>query len=413
MLRISLLFRQFIDNLTIENYPSHVIFVSKQDILDIEEIKAPSFVNLVKLNSLSNLQRLSKQNYTKIVFIFFSFFFSFLGLNNYVEYQEIELDGLSSLIKLQQIKLNSLERFSARNLTSLKHLSLDIKEPINENMSVVFESVSAIISLHLKGSFSNLNLDSLVNLEDLELNGKLNADFNNDLFKNLCNHLQRLASYLLFNQKQFTNLFYRYVFPSLRILHLQNSKITKLEKKFFQRFETLQTLNVVCNNELQAIDSDAFSSLSNLVVLNLNDNFIEKIDNKTFSSLIQLKTLNLRNNYIEIIEDYTFLNLKNLTELDLSLNIKLCVLNAHSFVGLENLQKLDLGYCKLSIINPQTFIGLRNLKNLNLRNKELRHFDLRILNDLSEIEKIYLSDNCISNKDEILESCQASKIHFC
>lgn len=65
MVLISLLFRQFIDNLTSENYPSHVIFVSKKDILDIEEIDAPNFVNVVKLNSssidFSKLQQLSKQ----------------------------------------------------------------------------------------------------------------------------------------------------------------------------------------------------------------------------------------------------------------------------------------------------------------------------------------------------------------
>ena len=334
-----------------------------------------------------------------------------LGLDNYVEYLEIELDGLASL-RMLRLKLHSLEQFSAKNLTKLQHLGLDIDEPINQNLPVVFDGVSNIFSLHLKGSFSNLNLDNLDNLEDLELYGKLNADFNCDLFKNLCNHLQRFASYLICNQKQITNILYPHKFPSLLILHIQNSKITRLENNLFQGFQMLQTLNIVEKN-LRTIDSDAFSSLINLVELNLNDNSLEKIDNRTFSSLIQLKTLNLRNNYITIIEDNTFSNLKNLRELDLSMNIFLSVLNPQSFTGLDNLQKLNLGYCKLSIINPQTFIGLSNLKNLFIKNKEIEYFDLRILEVFIKIEKIYLYGSKISNKDEILESCKASKIHFC
>ena len=49
MVLICLLFHRFLDNLTAENFPSHVILVSKKDILNIEEIDFSSFVRRAKL----------------------------------------------------------------------------------------------------------------------------------------------------------------------------------------------------------------------------------------------------------------------------------------------------------------------------------------------------------------------------
>ena len=292
-----------------------------------------------------------------------------------------------------------------KNLTSLRFLGLTIKEEsINENLSLVFERVRSITSLNLKGCLSNFNFDSLVNLRSLRLNGNINEDFNYDLLKNVCNDLQAFESHFIFDQKQFTKLFYGLKFPSLYSLRIERSSIKKLEKKVFQEFQKLHRLKIANNHDLQTIDSDSFSSMSNLVYLDLNDNRIEKIDNRTFSSLIQLKTLNLRHNLIRFIEENTFSNLKNLSELDLSWNILLSVLNPLSFSGLENLKDLNLDRCRLSTLNPQTFIGLSNLKSLSIRNEQLGYFDLRILENLSKIEKIYLSGKSLSNKDEVLKN---------
>ena len=67
MVLISLLDRRFLDNLTDETYPSHVIFVNKRDALNIRQITAPYFtkgvkltcssIDLSKLESLKNCKR--------------------------------------------------------------------------------------------------------------------------------------------------------------------------------------------------------------------------------------------------------------------------------------------------------------------------------------------------------------------
>lgn len=65
MVLICLLFHRFLENITVENFPSHLILVSKKDILNIEEIDFSSFVRRVKLTldasiDLSKLESLGR-----------------------------------------------------------------------------------------------------------------------------------------------------------------------------------------------------------------------------------------------------------------------------------------------------------------------------------------------------------------
>ena len=259
--------------------------------------------------------------------------------------KEIELDGLFSLESLH-LSLHSLEQFSARNLTSLKCLRLDIKNPIDDRMSLIFENLTSLKELVINGVFSNLNLDSLVNLDKLELYGSINQEFNYELLKNLCEHLQKLSICCSnIDDEQISELFYGHKFPCLLKLTIESSRITKLEKKLFDGFPMLQSLNISYNEELRIIDYDAFSSLTNLVNLYLHDNCIERLDYRTFSKLVNLVTLNLSNNFIMSIEEETFSNLKNLIKLDLTRN-RLIISYSRTFYGKDILKKLNLLYKK-------------------------------------------------------------------
>ena len=288
---------------------------------------------------------------------------------------EVELDGISS-IKFLVFYVKSLDRFSARNLKSLKELYLKFDGLMNEiNSTRIFEQLSNINLLQLKGCFSNLNLDSLVNLEILSLSGEINDDFNFGLFENLSNHLQELSIDLKIDNYQISQLFNGHIFPYVKSLTIHSSTITKLEKKLFQGFPILQALNFDYNKELLKIDNDAFSSLSNLIYLKLNSNCIKKLDQINFSPLINLEILSLKDNQIESLEENIFSNLKNLKELDLSYN-------------------------RLSTLKPQSFCGLENLEKLNLSDNKLTDFDMRILVNIGKIERIQLEFTYIRNKDE-------------
>ena len=125
---------------------------------------------------------------------------------------------------------------------------------------------------------------------------------------------------------------------------IESSRITKLEKKLFDGFPMLQSLNISYNEELRIIDYDAFSSLTNLVNLYLHDNCIERLDYRTFSKLVNLVTLNLSNNFIMSIQENTFSNLKNLIKLDLTRNQ--LITYSRKFYGKDIVKKFNLLYKK-------------------------------------------------------------------
>ena len=77
-----------------------------------------------------------------------------------------------------------------------------------------------------------------------------------------------------------------YNFLNLVKFEIKSIKITKLEKKLFDRFPMLQSLIIAYNKELRLIDNGTFSSLTNLVYLNLYNNRIEAIKQRQFSGLI-------------------------------------------------------------------------------------------------------------------------------
>ena len=192
-------------------------------------------------------------------------------------------------------------------------------------------------------NFSDVNLNKLINLEKLSISGKIGHDFNFRLFKKVCKHLKELSISLEnIAKEEITELFYGLNFPYLDKLTIKKSQLSKLKKKFFNGFPKLQTLSINNNEELWRIDDNTFSSLKDLVHLDLSSNLIESINKRQFSKLTNLETLVLSKNRIECIEKNAFLKLKNLKKFELSGN-SLSMLNPQLFIGLK---KLDLSISK-------------------------------------------------------------------
>ena len=188
-----------------------------------------------------------------------------------------------------------------------------------------------IEELSLCGHFSYFNLDNLVNLKKLYLQGTIHENFNFKLFKNLCNQLEDLSFcfknddgkiydvYKLFDGHHFSNL--------LR-LRIMGFNIRKVTKKLLNKFPILRELTMQgCN--LEKFESYALSNLKHLVCLDLTNNLLEKLDIPTFSGLVNLEYLNLRKNRLKCIQN-VFPNLKKLQYLDLSNNITLASLDTDS-----------------------------------------------------------------------------------
>lgn len=88
---------------------------------------------------------------------------------------------------------------SIRNICSLKHLSLFWKPGILDEsvISDILDKFQSIEILHLHGKFPYFNLDKLINLKLLYLNGDISENFNFELFKNLFNQLEILVTLIM------------------------------------------------------------------------------------------------------------------------------------------------------------------------------------------------------------------------
>ena len=187
---------------------------------------------------------------------------------------------------------------------------------------------------------------------------KPKTDFN--LLANVCNQLEKLVLEYVNQESAFNHHF-----PNLSELTIYRSKIF-VQKKFLDRFPSLQSLRITTLQLRRQIDPDAFLNLTKLITLDLSNIDIEKLEKKHFSKLIHLEKLDLSENQIRCIEKNMFENLKNLNRLDLSRN---------------KLEKLD----------PESFIRLVNLKELNLNSNEFVDFDFGILDKLPKIETLNIS----------------------
>ena len=238
------------------------------------------------------------------------------------DYLKFNIEGLCSLRKLN---LESNRRhISIKNLPLLTNLSLSFPcsdknfKLIDEDFIFsILNQVPHIQELHLEGKLSYFKLDNLVNLKVLSLSGRIDEEFNFELFKNLCKQLESIKISFYIDEKTLFKLFNRYKFPYLVDLTIESLNIKRLKKEFINR-------------------------LSKPKRLNINECEIEIIEHDSFLNMQQLTSLNLSNNRIWHIEKNAFSNLKNLQTLDLSYN-NFKKFN-RNFIGLGNSVELKIEY---------------------------------------------------------------------
>lgn len=140
--------------------------------------------------------------------------------------------------------------------------------------------------------------------------------------------------------------------------------------------------------------------LSNLTILNLQCNELDRLP-KGFGHLKNLQLLDLSSNrfihYPEILNDCT-----NLLQINLSYN-KISLL-PESVNQLIKLAKMNLSHNKLTEINDLS--GMKNLRTLNLQHNRIGS----IKTSASNLQNLFLTDNRISNFNDILPKLRALEI---
>jgi Leucine-rich repeat (LRR) protein len=247
------------------------------------------------------------------------------------------------------------------NLTKLKSLNLDWN-------AIPF----------LKESW----FEGLNNLEELSLRNNCIEEFPVGIFSSL-----KTLKQLQLNSnpaQQFTDSF-------IGLENLETLSLSQMGKGKFNRVEVatlngLRKLNelLLCDNNIEFIESGSFRVMSNLTLLNLNGNrlVIEECRRILSNDLSGLKTLSLGSNRLGEMGDSLFVNLGKLEHLSLICN--------------------DLDH-----LGADCFDGLSNLRELNLAGNDFVEFDVKCLENLSKLRVVNLEENPITDYEQLEENLSA------
>ena len=284
------------------------------------------------------------------------------------------------------MKSESVERITLKSLNALKNLTLYITKLKTNLQKDFYDQMPNIEVLTIRCVFLNFYFHKLNKKLDIENLCNEGIFFNHIYNLNLRHSKIEKLSIKRCSYKHISYLFSVCDnFRNLLQFDIYNCKITKIEKRMFDGISMLRSFKIESNfDDVEKIDHDAFSNLTQLVYLDFSGNIIESLDNRTFSKLVNLESLNLR--------------LNRLKSLDI-------------FSNLKNLSQLYLRSYDLEVLDPRLFIGLDNLCELNLSCNKLTHFDLRILDNLPGLKKINLSRN-LMNKTEIVHRFNENRIEF-
>ena len=125
----------------------------------------------------------------------------------------------------------------------------------------------------------------------------------------------------------------------LETIDLSSNHISKLSEKVFCDISSISYLSLQGNNLVSL--TSVFKGLTNLEVLDLQDNRLEHFSDDLFQDLYSLKMLHLSNNRLNRLSHSLFRNLENLTYLGLTAN-RLPYLEASIFQSLTQLTRLSL-----------------------------------------------------------------------
>ena len=134
---------------------------------------------------------------------------------------------------------------------------------------------------------------------------------------------------------------------------------------------------------------DLFRGLSNLQVIDLDDNNLSSVPPDLFRGLSNLQQIDLDDTNLSSVPPDLFRGLSNLQQIDLD-NNNLSSVPPDLFRGLSNLQQIELDNNNLSSVPPDLFRGLSNLQQIELDNNNLSSVPPDLFRGLSRLAIVYI-----------------------
>nr|XP_033814885.1 transforming growth factor beta activator LRRC33 isoform X2 [Geotrypetes seraphini] len=176
----------------------------------------------------------------------------------------------------------------------------------------------------------------------------------------------------------------------LKVLSLQDNSIFVnylMTANALQSLPALKKLDLSGNYLTEEMAGILFQNLSSLESLSLTRNFIMRLDSTIFENLVQLQELSLEKNYIYEIEEEAFENLRRLQRLNLAYNHIPCIVN----FDLTKLEVLNASYNNIEWFLTKDSNANFELETLDLSHNQLLFFPL--LPKHNKLRSLLLSDN--------------------
>lgn len=228
------------------------------------------------------------------------------------------------------------------------------------------------------------------------------------------------------------------IFKHLQYLRIaNNSHLSNYDLECLLSLSNLQTLELIKCSQINIYCLQSISKMNNLFSLSFHNNYM--FADNSIEYISKLKNLiSLTIKYCRRLSDVSLQhisNIANLRELDISHN-EFTDIGIAYLIKLQNLQSINMSYCyKLTDDSVELICHLPKLENLNIGNcmnlkgdhekfDKLTKLKLRklVANDCcinsnilfcaqSTLEKLYLENAFINNKNNILNKCIFTKLY--
>lgn len=167
--------------------------------------------------------------------------------------------------------------------------------------------------------------------------------------------------------------------PKLRYIMVESESLTELPAHVFRDLPSVESITITGNKGLNRIENGQFVDLQKLKTIHLEHNGIEWIHLRAFSSLSNMQLLDLSHNNINdaVMIGRAVKDITSLEQLNLDHN-SIEALPEASFVDLPRLKELYLNNNFIRELHHGAFHRVPSLKVVHLENNQLRHVSINI-----------------------------------